>query len=317
MKYLILLVIFVFSFSNVKADFCDVDLLKEITAYGVHTGIEEGYDVNQDCVNEDGNPTTPLHLLVRNTHNVQALTAFILNGADLLATNSVGQTPHQALQDVVEGLYVELQQAEYRYNTMVDAEYEQAQNRINQAMQNAFLVEQITEISDAWDQIHAQWVALGRTPFEEAQARYNHAQEALRYMKFFTDAKTAMTNPAFNTYQPVTVNEEYNEERDIQEFINFVNEKLMELGLEPIQRGGPSNLPLANLRDTMDAMDILLEEQSIILRFMQLRDEYQSSFGGELSSLSFADLMERTFTLEEQSIILRIMQQSDEYQSPF
>ena len=237
MKYFIYLFIICsfFSVKSVKADFCDPSLWQNITTSQIHTGIHvHGWDVNQDCLDENGRPTTPLHIAVANTQNMHALAVFIMEGANILAVNDADQTPYIVLWELDKTMYGQLQQASLRWNSLVEEEYEQAQNRIAQGIQNESNLQMVNEMESASQEIADRWQRLGKTPVDEAQARYDQVQQALEVIKIFTEARLAMLNPEHEVYTPVVTDETYNETRDIRDFLSFVNEKLMALGLDPI-----------------------------------------------------------------------------------
>ena len=169
MKYFICLFI-VCSFSSVKsvkADFCDPSLWQNIVTSQIHTGIYvRGWDVNQDCLDENGRPTTPLYVAVANTQNMYA-PALIMEDANVLAVNDAGQTPYAVLWELDKAMYGQLQQASYRWNNLVEEEYEQAQNRIAQGIQNESNPEVVDEMEAALQEISDRWKKLGQTPFNE------------------------------------------------------------------------------------------------------------------------------------------------------
>ncbi len=234
MKYFIFLFI-VCSFSNVKADFCDPSLWQNIATSKIYTGIyAQGWDVNQDCLDENGRPTTPLHVAAANPQNIYALIALIMEGANLLAVNDADQTPFAVLRELDKTMYGQLQQASYRWNNLVKEEYEQAQNRITQGIQNESNPEMVDEMEAALQEISNRWERLGQIPFDEAQARYNQTQQALEFIRIFTQTSLAMLSSEYETYTPLVTDETYSETRDIRDFLSFANEKLMALGLDPI-----------------------------------------------------------------------------------
>ena len=234
MKYFVFLLI-VCSFSSVKADFCDPNLWQNIATPQIRTGIYvQGWDVNQDCLDENGQPTTPLHIAVANTQNINALTAFIMEGADVLAVNDAGQTPYAVLWELDKVMYGQVQQATYRWNNLIKEEYEQARNRIIQGIQNESDPDMADEMATALQEIQDMWEDLGRIPFDEAQARYSQVQQTLGVIRLFTQTRLAMLSSEYETYTPMVTDETYNEARDTRDFITFVNEKLMALSLDPI-----------------------------------------------------------------------------------
>ena len=237
MKYFLCLFIICsfFSVKSVKADFCDPSLWQNIETSQIHTGIYvRGWDVNQDCLDENGRPTTPLHIAVANTQNMYALTAFIMEGANLLAVNDADQTPYAVLRELDQTMYGQLQQANHSWNSLVEEEYEQAQSKIAQRIQNESNPEMVNEMEAASQEISDRWKRLGQTPVDEAQARYDQVQQVLGVIGIFTRTRLAMLSSEYETYTPVVTDETYNEARDIRDFLSFVNGKLMALDLDPI-----------------------------------------------------------------------------------
>ena len=235
MKYFITFAVIIFGVSHLQAQthLCDPSFYAQgVTAYRVHTEVEvNGQDPNQKCFDEEGRETTPLHIAVESTQNEQALHALIMKDANLLAVNEAGQTPYEVLLEMEYEQYGKLQQANRRWENLVKNEYEEAQRRINQKIQDSTRSDEIEDVSR---EITEAWSQLGGTPVEEAQARFDQIHSALSVLRLFTDLSWAIGGPARDTYTPVIVNADYDEKRDIQEFLRFVNGKLALLGIEPL-----------------------------------------------------------------------------------
>ena len=267
MKYIITFAISIFGMSlqaqmQTQARLCDPAFYAQqgVTAYHVNNVIEvNGEDPNQTCWDAEGRQTTPLHVAVANTQNEQVLIALIMRSANLLATNWAGQTPYDVLLRMEQEQYGKLQQATYRWKNLAESEYEEAQRRIAQKLQ--VIREEMGETDgdpfNEWneppsvdklqkvsEEINEAWKELGETPVQEAQARFDQINAALEHIRFFTDLSWAMRDPARDAYTPVVVDVDYDESEDVQDFLRFVNEKLVSIGIEPLVTSVSSNTNL-------------------------------------------------------------------------